>query len=71
VLLLSLALAEFGGLLLSAPDGALVPGESLVPAAVHTGLSMWANVAVLAGIAAGVRLLAMGLLELAAWRKCV
>jgi hypothetical protein len=46
------------------PDGSLV-------GSVAAGLSVWANVVVLAGIAAGVRLLAMGLLELTAWRKCM
>lgn len=65
-----LATNEFSGLAFSDPaTGASVPGEELLPASMRTGLSIGGNLAVLAGITVGVRLLCWATLELAAWRQ--
>lgn len=60
---------EFTGLdfIVDASTGMSIPAMSTIPDATKTGLSVGGNVAVLAGIAAGCRLLAWGLLEAMAW----
>ncbi|WIA39802.1 hypothetical protein OEZ86_005855 [Tetradesmus obliquus] len=62
---------EFDGLIFTGgeagPEG--VPGLSLLPPAMRTGLSVGGNLGVLLGITAGCRLLCLGLLEAAARLK--
>lgn len=59
---------EFNGLTFTSALGSLA-GSSLIPAAMTTGLSLGANLAVLCGITLGARIVCLLLLEAAAhWR---
>jgi hypothetical protein len=62
---------EFTGLTFTGaeagPEG--VPGLALIPAAMHTGLSVGGNVAVLLGITLGCRAICLAMLEVAARMK--
>ncbi len=63
---MALIINEFDGLTLYQPDGTPVNAMTLVPQSLDNGLSMGANIAVLAGQCVGFRLLSWVALLVAA-----
>ncbi|MEW5313182.1 MAG: hypothetical protein WDW38_004769 [Sanguina aurantia] len=57
---------ELTGLVLINADGSSVAGETQMPTQIDTGLSVWGNIGVLAGLAGGMEVIKLTLLHLAA-----